>query len=128
MMKFLNVDLEIAGRSTLDPLAAELSPRMFALYRGHEGKLDRAHYETRNQHDSAEDCIRAMLRVLQRLSPKARRCWRAATVRDFSVGVQSGAKPFLFEVPISAATLADVAKLDGRIVLTVYAPPPRRRR
>ena len=126
MMKFLNVDLEIAGRSTLDPLAAELSPRMFALYRGHEGKLDRAHYETRNQHDDAETCIRAMLRVLHRLSPKARRCWRAATVRDFSIGVQSGAKPFLFEVPISAATLADVAKLGGRIVLTVYAPPRRR--
>jgi hypothetical protein len=126
MMKFLNVDLEIAGRSTLDPLAAELSPRMFALYRGHEGKLDRAHYETRNQHDNAEDCIRAMVRVLHRLSPKARRCWRAATVRDFSVGVQSGAKPFLFKIPISAATLADVAKLGGRIVLTVYAPPRRR--
>jgi hypothetical protein len=126
MMKFLNVDLEIAGRSKLDPLAKELSPRMFALYRGHEDKLDRAHYQTRAQHDDAETCIRAMLRVLHRLSPKARRCWRAATVRDFSVGVQSGAKPFSFEVPISAATLADVAKLGGRIVLTVYAPPRRR--
>jgi hypothetical protein len=126
MMKFLNVDLEIAGRSTLEPLDEELAPRLFALYRGREGKLDRAHYETRHQYDDAEVCIRAMLRVLHRMSPKARRCWRSATVRDFAVGVQSGAKPFLFEVPISAATLADVAKLGGRIVLTVYAPPRRR--
>lgn len=128
MMKFLNVDLEIASRSSLEPLDAELGPRLFALYRGHEGKLDRAHYETRHQYDDAETCLRAMLRVLHRMSPKARRCWRGATVRDFSVGVQSGAKPFSFEAPISAATLADVAKLGGRIVLTVYAPPTTRRR
>ncbi|CAN5826513.1 hypothetical protein BH11MYX3_BH11MYX3_46820 [soil metagenome] len=122
MTKFLNVDLEIAGRSSLEPLAAELSPRMFALYRGLEGKLERAHYETRNQYDTAEQCLRNMLRVLGRMGPKARACWRAASVRDFNVGVQSGAKPFLFEVPISAATLAAVAKLGARIVLTVYAP------
>ncbi len=125
MMKFLNVDLEIAGPSTLDPLAAELSPRLFALYRGREGRLDRAHYETRHQHDTAEACIRTMLRVLHRLSPKARRCWRAATVRDFSVGVQSAAKPFSFEVPLAAKTLAEVAAQGARIVFTVYAPPRR---
>ena len=121
------MDLEVAGRSSLEPLDAELAPRLFALYRGREGSLDRAHYETRHQYGDAETCIRAMLRVLQRMSPKARRCWRAATVRDFSVGVQSGAKPFSFEVPISPATLADVAKLGARIVFTVYAPPRRRR-
>ncbi len=126
MTNFLNVDLEIAGRSSLDPLAAELSPRMFALYRGREGKLDRAHYETRGQHDTAETCLRNMLRVLGRLSPKARVCWRAASVRDFNIGVESGAKPFLFEVPISATTLAAVAKLGARIVLTVYAPARRK--
>ncbi len=126
MTKFLNVDLEIAGRTSLALLCTELSPRMFALYRGHEDKLDRAHYETRVEHDTAEACIRSMLRTIGRLGPKARACWRAASVRDFNIGIESGAKPFLFEVPISAPTLARVAKLGARIVLTVYARPPRR--
>ena len=125
MMQFLNVDLEVAGKSSLDALDEELSSRFFSLYRAREGKLDRAHYETRGQHHDAESCLKAMLRVLGRMSPKARKTWRSATVRDFSIGVQSSAKPFSYEVPISPRTLAAVAKLDARILLTVYAPKRR---
>lgn len=119
---FLNVDLEIGSKEELATLVKELSPRLLELYVGKLGRLHRAHYETRATKKTAEATIRALLLVLKKLSPNAKRVWNRAHVRDFNVGVQAGSKPLprTFEVIVERETLKEVAALGGRIVLTVY--------
>jgi hypothetical protein len=119
---FLNVDLEIGSRGKLDVLAASLSPRLIELYRGKIGQLDRAHYEISAMTPTADVTIRALVRVLQKLPPAARRVWNSARVRDFNIGIQAGATPRSAELAIEPKTLQAITALGGRIVITVYAP------
>lgn len=55
---------------------------------------------------------------------ETKKLWDKATRRDFNLGIQSGAKPFAFELDIPSDLLAAVAGLQGRIVVTVYAAQP----
>jgi hypothetical protein len=118
---FLNVDLEIGSRGKLDVLAAELSSRLFELYRGKVGQLDRAHYEISAMTPTADVTIRALVRILKKLTPAARRVWNSARVRDFNIGIQAGATPRSAELAIEPKTLQQITALGGRIVITIYA-------
>lgn len=123
-----NVDLEIGTKATVRALAEELSDRLLAMYTGRLRGLNRAHYEVETLTKTADATIRGFVRILKRLSPAGKRAWKKATVRDFNIGIQCEREPRYFEVAIDAATLSEVAKLGGRIVVTVYAPyrPPSR--
>jgi hypothetical protein len=44
---FLNVDLDVFGRSSLEPLASALGPRVSQLYVGPHGNHYSAHFELR---------------------------------------------------------------------------------
>jgi hypothetical protein len=114
---YLNVDLEIASRRALAPLTDELRAAMFELHR----ERGLACYETNDQRAKTPSAaIRAIVRVLDRLSPAAKRCWRAAHRRDFDVGIGGGATPFQFAVALDEDVVREVARLGGRIVITVY--------
>lgn len=43
-----------------------------------------------------------------------------ATRRDFNIGIQAGKQLWTFELGLSPATVAAIAALDGRVVVTVY--------
>lgn len=120
--QFLNVDLEIGAKGDLGALVEELSSQLLVLFTGKLGGLTRAHYEVTGQTKTADATIRELVRVLGRLGPAAKRVWRKARVRDFNIGIQCEAEPRSFELAIEAATLAQVAKLGGRIAVTVYPP------
>ncbi|MBA3461707.1 MAG: hypothetical protein H0T46_17215 [Deltaproteobacteria bacterium] len=124
---FLNVDLEIGSRMSLAPLSAELSANrnVFELFVGRVRGLARAHYEVHSRNHTADTIARDLVRLVESLSPQARKCWDRASVRDFNVGIQSStiATPHLLELPLEAKTVAAIAELGGRIVVTVYAPP-----
>lgn len=122
---FLNVDLEIGSTRRLDALDGELGPKLFEMFRGREGGLYRSHYEFPGQRETASETIRDLISVLTKLGPAGRRCWRAARVRDFNVGIQAGAGPQSLEVAIDADVVEAVADLGARIVVTVYAPVER---
>ena len=128
--QFLNVDLEIGAKGDLGVLVEELSSRLFVLFTGKLGGLVCAHYEVTKLTKTADATIRELVRVLGRLGPAAKRVWRKARVRDFNIGIQCELEPRSFELAIEAETLAQVAKLGGRIVVTVYPPdkPAKKRR
>ena len=121
-MQFLNVDLEISSKSSLAPLIAELSVRMFQLYKGRYGGMARANFEVNKITLTADATIKEIVRVVEGLGPAARRCWDKAHAREFDVGIQAGMKPPTIAVEIDPKTVQAVAALDGRIVITVYAP------
>jgi hypothetical protein len=47
-------------------------------------------------------------------------------VRDFNIGVQAMSSPLSHETALEAETVQAAAKVGGRIVFTIYAPPPAR--
>jgi hypothetical protein len=62
------------------------------------------------------------VRLIDNLPSDARRQWNQASLRSFNIGVQSGAERPAFELEIGPDVLGDVARIDARIVVTVYPP------
>jgi hypothetical protein len=117
---FITVDLEIGSRGKVDEIAAVLGPRMAEMYRGKIGTLNHANYEG-DGGDTIDETIENLLRMLRKLNPAGKREWRAAKVRDFNIGIQAGMKPNSLELTVSDKTMQAVARLGGRLVITVYA-------
>jgi hypothetical protein len=125
---FLNVDLDIEAPYDLAPLVKALGRRVYELHTGTLGDGFQTHLEffgARGQPSSAAAAIEGFVGLLAKLRPTAKKFWDKATRRDFNIGIQSGAKPFAFELDIPSDLLAAVARLRGRIVVTVYSAQPK---
>ena len=126
---YLNVDLEIGSTHDLRPVIDALSPRLFEMYRGSYGGLNRAHYELPGlQGKTPDETIRRLVRMLKKLGPAGQRALQRSRIRDFNVGVQAGITPSRTELNIEPRTVREVAELGGRIVFTIYAFDEKRAR
>jgi hypothetical protein len=121
---FMNVDLDVYSSRPLGLLARSME-RLGAI-KLHSGRFwkggFRASFEVYKGNVDADATIKELVRLVERLPPPARRLFDGAKLRDFSVGIQAGAKPFSFDVALSPAVLALVTNLGGRLSVTVYAP------
>ena len=117
---FLNVDLDVSSSEDLAPLAAALRPQVYALHVGRAGRRYWARFELPGQPKTADAAIRRLVAALQRLPARQRARWTRASRRDFNVGIQAAKQPHCREFAIEPATVALVARMDGRIVITVY--------
>lgn len=118
-MTFLNVDLEVVSRSSLEPLVQALSARVFVLQHAREGRVHRFACELSSQRYAADPdgSVRAWVRLLRYLPEDAERAWRRARVRTLDIGVQEG-----FRGAFCAHTLAGVAAIGASLVVTTYPP------
>ena len=121
--EFLNVDLDVEAAYDLAPLAKAFGPAVLVLYCGKAKRGYVARIELARQPKTPDEAIGRLTARVARLPPFARRLWRLAKRRDFSIGVQSGSKPWCSEFALRPATLASAARLDARITLTVYGEP-----
>ena len=121
---FLDVDLELASREDVAPLVDALAPALFALHVGRVGARHRATLELRGQPRTPDAAIRRLVAAVQGLPRGARARWRRATRRDFNVGIQAAGAPRAREFALDAETVALVARVGGRLVLTVYGATP----
>jgi len=72
---------------------------------------------------NADAAIRHLVTLVEALPKAARRCWNESVSRTFDVGIQAGLAPRSFEdVQLHEDTLEAVARLHGRLLVTVYAP------
>jgi hypothetical protein len=121
--EFLNVDLDVAAGHDLDPLVRAMLPRVRALNSGRMGRVYFARLELSTQPRTPDEAVRKIAHVLEALPTSVKRIWARARVRDLNVGIQSGVTPWHTEYGIGPTTLALVAKLGARIVVTVYGRP-----
>jgi hypothetical protein len=123
---FLNVDLLIRSRYSLEPLLKEWGKIMARI--PDAKPAHKAHWIVVNlrwQPKTAEATIRALLRLVNKLSRRGRYAWKNASSRIFDIGIQAGITQQSFEeVQLSRSTLRELARLDGSILVTVYAPDP----
>lgn len=119
---FLNVDLEVFARSSLEPLAAALDDRVFPLYVGRHANHFRAHFELHTSpRKGAHALIAGLARLVKELPPKARAVWNGAYRRDFNIGIQAGAVPDSYELFLTPDALSLASTVNARIVVTIYA-------
>lgn len=120
---FLNVDLDVTSRSRLEPLAAAFGDAVSVLYVGGTARLFQAHFEIADSFEKDADAVINELVVLVRKLPSsARGLWNGAKSRDFNIGIQSAAHPHSHELRLNPDTLAAVARVNGCVVITTYAP------
>ena len=119
---FLNVDLDIASRVSLEPLVKALGSKVFV---HHVGKVKGKHWArfSRSSYGQTADTLtRELCALIQRLPKGPRKLWDGAVSREFNVGIQAGLWPHSLEVRIREGTVALVAELGGTIAVTTYAP------
>src|SRR3954447_3114870 len=89
---FIDVDLEVWSRADLAALAAAVVPRGFVLHVGKVGRkfLVSILAQSTKPLTTPEETIWALLEVVDALPPKAKRLWRQAESRIFSVGYEGG--------------------------------------
>ena len=120
--EFLNVDLDIRSRRSVAPLlkvwpSAQTPDRK----PGHAPRW--VHISGLSYKKSADRLVRELIALVDLLPPKARRCWTAASSRVFDIGIQAGLAPRNFEdVRLSPETVRAIARVQGTVVVTVYAP------
>ena len=119
---FLAVDLDIVSTRSLQPLVDAFGRSVIVNYVGREGRRHTAHLGLGLFRHSADAVIRAWVRRVEKLPPPARRLWDAALAREFNIGIQAGLKPFSHQLRIEAETVRQLARVNGRIGVTTYAP------
>jgi hypothetical protein len=124
--RFLNVDLDIFAKVPLDAIVEAFGDDVIVLHAGRRGRRYSAHVELshsgRESAQQADRVVRQLVRLVDRLPRRARRLWNQADAREFNLGIEAAARSRVFELRLHPATLEAVAKVDGRIVVTVYAP------
>ena len=123
---FLNVDLDVEAPYDLASFVEALGEKVFDLNTGplEEGFQTHLELSGEAQPRDAEAAIRGFIELLTQLAPDTKRLWDGATKRDFNIGIQGGTKPHAFVFALLPQTLAAVAHLGARVVMTVYAVDP----
>jgi hypothetical protein len=117
---FLNVDLDLASKHDLAPLAKALQGRLLALHVGRIGRTYWARFELRRDPKTPDLAIRRLVAAIEALPAAARALWNRTSRRDFSVGIQAAGMPHASEFVIGSETVAMVSRVGGRIVFTIY--------
>jgi hypothetical protein len=126
--EFLNVDLELESKESLDLIAREFGDRVHILHNGPIQTIPHllALEVYAGDDNDPESIIEAFCDLIDRLSAKAKATWRKATARRFDIGIESATgenKKFgALCLSLSPATLKRVAALDAEVIITVYPP------
>ena len=129
--KYLAVDLDVRSRRSLAPLLAawpdaqtpgclnRRAPRWLVL----SGlTAPKARSKAR---DTADFRLSELVRAIENLPRVARRCWNEASHRTFDIGIEGPPGPCRGTgIPVSQRVIEAVARVGGRIVITVYPPGP----
>ena len=97
-----------------------LGKRVIVLHAGREGRGYGVHLELAGQSPNADLLVRRFVKLVEALPPAARRLWNGARRREFNVGVQAAGTPHAFQLRLERPTIQAVARVNGRIGLTVY--------
>jgi hypothetical protein len=119
---FLNVDLEIFSRSSLEPLVAAFGKKVLVLYLGPEFGLNKAVLEIPGRSKSPDFCILRFCRMINSLPIRERAIWSSARSRTFDIGIEAPPKARIYWSPISEKAIQAAAEVNARIAISVYNP------
>jgi hypothetical protein len=119
--RFLSVDLDINSATKLDSLVAEMGKRVVVLHSGRVPKTKRnlLRLESAGEHNGPDSTIHGLCKVVESLSPAARRVWDAAR-KEFNVGYELRPSERYSFFSLKPDTLERIVKLGAKLVVTYY--------
>ena len=128
---YLAVDLEVRSRRSLGPLLAEWPQAQTpgrTLGTGPKWLVITGMAAPGMRHrvrDTADSRIGELVAVIEALPQAARRCWDEAISRTFDIGIEAPPGPTRGKgIPISQRSVEAMARVGGKLVVTVYPPTP----
>ena len=122
--KFINVDIEIFSERPLGRLKKEFEE--LGAYHLYCGRHSSGYLLTLEKNTflraTLERRLVSLCRLVERLSPKGRKLWDAATVRSFDIGIEASVGNPTVQVAVPPALLQRIVALGGTVAVTVYAP------
>ncbi len=118
-IEFLNIDLDIESESSLQPIIDGFGDSVTVMYNICEGDRYKASFELADVGEP-EQLLNRYAALVEALDETQRQCWDQCTKRVFDMGFDSGHTPNNFHSPISAAAIANLCRIDGSIVVTIY--------
>ena len=119
---FLNVDLDLWSRRSLEPLVRALGASVIELFVGHDGRRHAAHLEWARSSPRPDVIIRRFVEAIERLPRSARQLWNQSLRREFNIGIQAALQPHGYELRLDPVTVQAAARVGASIGVTVYAP------
>ena len=122
--EFLNVDLEIHSRSSVESLLSELGDHLYVLHSESKPNKHFANLELSRswKNPSPDKTIAALCDALESLSPKARAVWKKAHSKVFDIGLDIDPKASHLYQSLSNESLRRIADLGATIIFTCYNP------
>jgi hypothetical protein len=120
--EFLNVDLDLESKKSLEPLISEWGDRVHVLYHGPSG--DQTHlaaleiYE--GDDEDPDSIVNAFCRLVERLSPRGQAVWKTCSTRRFDIGFESGVSGRPLCIDLDPKTLRRVSDLSASVGVTIY--------
>jgi len=119
--RYLNVDLDIESKSPLKSLEKELGDGVVVMYSGRIKNRHCLFLETAKHHKNPDTTIHELCRLIEGLSPGARRLWDEAVRREFDIGYETRfSLRHANRFTVRPSTLRRVAKLSAGLSVTVY--------
>ena len=117
---FLNVDLQISSKNDLKSLARELGRRVLVLYCGRAVRGYLLALETARNYKNPDRNIAAFCALIEALSSKGKRAWRAAQKREFDIGYDAVPGQRYSHVELNADSIERICKVAGSVAVTFY--------
>jgi hypothetical protein len=115
---FINVDLEIYGKSGIANLIASLEKSVVVL--GTNNKFTAM--ELLGATSDLDKTVAKFCKLIQSLPDDSAAVWNRLKKRVLNIGIQAGEEPKSANFVISKKTLALAASIGTEIEITVYAP------
>jgi len=116
---FLNIDLELEADFDLKPIVDEFAPDVTVL--GSHEASGRFHAAFETGYGDPNEIVLEYERLVDRLSPEARKLWDKCSSIVFDVGIEGGASPRMYQMDLTEKSINVIARLGGKIVVSVYA-------
>ena len=135
---FINLDLELESKESVQPLIKELENVVFSGYCGGFDELgclslnpykviDAVEIDIYKTFDDKEDevggadvFINEFCTLIENLSVESKEIWNRCNRKEFDLGFQCGNTPKTFRTKIQAETINRCAELGASIMITAY--------
>ena len=123
--KFLNVDLQIESEAPLGLLETEFGEKIMILYSDKlpNSKRNVLILEIRGRNRGVDETIEALCKLIDKLSPKARRIWEKAR-KEFDVGYELRPSQRSSRFTLRHDSLQRIANLGANLAVTYYRGEP----
>lgn len=121
--RYLNTDLDLVSDAESTELSEHFASRdWIVLHSGvHEDGLWRASFEVGESHERADLTLSNMLDGIEALDGALHSLWMACSERVFSVGLDCGGEPRLFEMNLPNELLRRMAAVSCSLSLSLYS-------